>query len=71
MGVGSIVDHSGSSGYRHDFYNGGLRPSNNYVGEGEAAYLDEQSPTESVLKHDWENSLGYSPPTTNTHWDDI
>ena len=82
MGVGSIVDHSGSIGYRHDFYNGGLRPSNYHgnnhsshshyvVGEGEAAYLDEQSPTESVLKHDWENSLGYSPPTTSTHWDDI
>ena len=35
------------------------------MGAGEAAFLDEQSPTDSV-KYDWEQSHGYSPPSS---WD--
>jgi hypothetical protein len=59
-GVGSIVDHN------HRFYGDHHRfEHSNYMGAGEAAFLDEQSPTDSV-KYDWEQSHGYSPPSS---WD--
>jgi len=60
-GVGSIVDRSG--------YSGGYSNNSHHhsPGEGEAAFLDEQSPTDSFgssLKYDWAVSQGYSPPGT-------
>lgn len=66
-GVGSIVDRSGYSTTPHHHYHNRQSGLSEFMGEGEAAFLDEQSPTDSLassLKYDWEQSQGYSPPGT-------
>ena len=77
-GVGSLVDHRNgySSTFNLDTNNqnntGYYSPTRlnrdtnrSVVGEGEAAFLDEQSPTDTdnSLKYDWEQqNQGYNPP---------